>query len=157
MRITVDEKGRYKLKTFNVTLAASEPMPEKLLLSSPRSVATAARDLINQTLDAEHEHFLAFFLNIRNEVIGHKVFNSGTVDQVAVYPRSIIKAALLIGAAGLILAHNHPSGYVEPSEEDKSLTFKVKEAGRLLDIRILDHLVVGASGQYSSFAEKGLL
>jgi len=103
-----------------------------------------------------HEAFMVIFLNVQNEVLGHRILNEGTVDQVAVYPRRIIELALEVKSAGMILVHNHPSGHTQPSEEDKRLTQSITKAGALMDIRVLDHIIVGKGG-YTSFREKGLL
>jgi DNA repair protein RadC len=99
---------------------------------------------------------MAIFLSTQNELIGHEVVNEGTVDQVAVYPRRIVEKALARHAAGLIIVHNHPSGYVEPSDEDKRLTRTLKDAAHLFDIRVLDHIIVGKAGTFS-FLERGLI
>lgn len=135
------------------TAALHERMKSKPFLSSPGAVADYARLRI---AGLPHEAFMAIYLNVQNEVIGSEVVNEGTVDQVAVYPRRIIEGALARHAAGLILAHNHPSGYTDPSDEDKRLTELIRATARALDIRVLDHLVVGRGG-YFSFAERGLL
>jgi DNA repair protein RadC len=99
---------------------------------------------------------MAIYLNVQNELIVHEIINEGTVDQVAVYPRRIIERALMHHAAGLVIVHNHPSGHVEPSEEDKNLTRTVRNTAAALDVRLLDHLIVGGGG-YFSFVERGLL
>ncbi len=99
---------------------------------------------------------MVIFLNTQNELIDHAIINEGTVDQVAVYPRRILERALAHHAAGLIIVHNHPSGYTDPSEEDKRLTRTLKDLAKLLDIRLLDHLIVGRNG-YFSFLERGLI
>ncbi len=135
------------------TSVLSERMRSKPFLSSPGAVADYARLRI---AGLPHEAFMAIYLNVQNEVIGSEVVNEGTVDQVAVYPRRIIEGALARHAAGVILAHNHPSGYTDPSDEDKRLTDLIRTTARALDIRVLDHLVVGRGG-FFSFAEKGLL
>ena len=80
----------------------------------------------------------------------------GTLDSASVYPREVVKRALALNAAALILTHNHPSGVAEPSQADQMLTRRLKEALALVDIRVLDHLVVG-DGEPVSFAERGLL
>ncbi|MGL1254831.1 JAB domain-containing protein, partial [Vibrio parahaemolyticus] len=79
----------------------------------------------------------------------------GTIDSASVYPREVLKAALKVNAAALIFAHNHPSGDATPSQADKQITQRLKEALALVDIRVLDHIVVGDSA--ISFAERGLL
>jgi DNA repair protein RadC len=135
------------------TAMLSERMKSRPFLSSPGAVADYARLRI---AGLPHEAFMAIYLNVQNEIIGSEIVNEGTVDQVAVYPRRIIEGALGRHAAGLILAHNHPSGYTEPSDEDKRLTDLIRGTARALDIRLLDHLVVGRGG-FFSFAERGLL
>jgi len=131
----------------------AEGMKEKDVLSSPKVVVDFARVKLS---GLPHEAFMVVYLNVKNEVIGHEVLIEGTVDSVAIYPRRIIEAALSHRATGLILVHNHPSGHSEPSEEDKQITRAITEAARTLDIKILDHIVVGKDG-YSSFLENGLL
>jgi DNA repair protein RadC len=123
------------------------------LLTSPDSVVRFAR---MKLAGLPHEAFMVIFLNVQNEVLAHEIVNEGTVDQVAVYPRRIIEKALMHHAAGLIIVHNHPSGYTDPSEDDKRLTRSLKDAANLLNIRILDHIVVGQRG-YFSFVEGELI
>jgi DNA repair protein RadC len=95
-------------------------------------------------------------MNVKNEVIDYAILHEGTVDNVAVYPRRIYESALSRHAAGIILVHNHPSGNPIPSREDKSLTKEITETATMLDIRVLDHIVVGKDG-YFSFMENDLL
>ena len=123
------------------------------VLTSPQRVVDFARAKL---AGLPHEAFMVLFLSTQNQVIGHEIVNEGTVDQVAVYPRRIIERALAHHAAALILVHNHPSGFTDPSEEDKMLTRTLRSAAATLDVRILDHLVVGKGG-YFSFLERGLL
>jgi len=122
-------------------------------LSSPTDAAAFVRAKI---AGLPHEAFLLIFLNAKNEVTGHEVLQEGTVDRVAVYPRRVMEAALARGAAALILAHNHPSGHPEPSEEDRRLTRALAQAAKTLDLRLLDHLIV-AGDKHHSFAQAGLL
>ena len=93
---------------------------------------------------------------IRDRVIVFEELFRGTLDSASVYPREVVKRALACNAAALILTHNHPSGVAEPSQADQMLTRRLKEALALVDIRVLDHLVVG-DGEPVSFAERGLL
>ncbi|MCB4757389.1 MAG: DNA repair protein RadC [Elusimicrobia bacterium] len=123
------------------------------MLSSPEKVVDFAR---TKLAGLPHEAFMVLFLNTQNELIHSEVINEGTIDQVAVYPRRVVEKALSHHASGIILVHNHPSGYTDPSDEDKNLTRSIREAARLLDIRLLDHLVVGKAG-YCSFLERGLM
>jgi DNA repair protein RadC len=104
----------------------------------------------------EHEVFGAVFLDNRNRVIATEEMFRGTIDGASVYPREVVKAALGHNAAALMLYHNHPSGVNEPSQADIRITERLTKALQLVDIRVLDHLIVGGL-DITSFAEKGLL
>ena len=104
----------------------------------------------------EHEVFAVMFLDNQHRLIEFKVMFSGTIDAASVYPREVVKAALLLNAAAVIFAHNHPSGISTPSRADRSLTERLSSALGLLDIRVLDHIIVGR-GEMTSFAELGYL
>jgi DNA repair protein RadC len=106
--------------------------------------------------DLDHEVFCCLFLDNRNRVKACEELFRGTLDGATVHPREVVKRALAHQAAAVILAHNHPSGVAEPSLADEQLTRRLKEALGLLDIKVLDHLIVG-DGQFTSFAERGLL
>ncbi len=101
-----------------------------------------------------NEVFACLFLDNKNRVIEYEELFFGTIDGASVHPRQIIQRALSHNAAALILAHNHPSGVAEPSQSDRQITRRIKEALSLLDIRLLDHLVVG-DGEITSLAEIG--
>lgn len=103
-----------------------------------------------------HEEFHVLWLDTRHRVLAtDKLFN-GTLDGTAVYPREVVRRALEVNAAAVVLAHNHPSGVAEPSESDRRITVELREALSLVGVRILDHLVVGA-GASVSMSERGLL
>jgi DNA repair protein RadC len=104
----------------------------------------------------EHEVFAVLFLDAQNRLIAYEELFRGTLTQTSVYPREIVKAALKHNAAGLILAHNHPSGVAEPSLQDQALTRTLAEALALVDVRVMDHFVVAGGGTVS-FAERGLI
>lgn len=104
----------------------------------------------------QQEVFACLFLDTRNQIISFEKLFYGTLNSATIYPRSIAKRALYHNAASVIFAHNHPSGNPEPSEADKLMTQKLIEMLDLLEIRVLDHLVVGA-GQVISFAEENLI
>lgn len=106
--------------------------------------------------DRPRETFCCLFLDTRHRVLAFEELFCGTLDGAAVYPREVVKQALAHNAAAVILAHNHPSGVAEPSQADEALTQRLKDALALVDIRVLDHLVVG-DGDITSFAERGLL
>mgnify|MGYP000415615651 CR=1 FL=1 len=122
-------------------------------LSNPR---TAKRFLQGRLMRQEREIFLVIFMNNQHQVIIAEEMFAGTFNCVEVHPRDIIRRALQLNAAALIVAHNHPSGVSEPSRADRVLTTKLKEACILLSIRLLDHLVIG-HGETVSFAERGWL
>jgi len=123
------------------------------VLNSPEAV----RDYLRLTLAAlPYEAFLALFLDSQNRLLAPLELFRGTLAQTSVYPREVVKAALAHNAAGVIFAHNHPSGVAEPSPADELLTSSLKQALALVDIRTLDHFVV-AGHRVVSFAERGLL
>lgn len=104
----------------------------------------------------EREIFKVLFLDKANRIKEDIDLFTGTVDQAAVYPREIVRKALLLQATAVILAHNHPSGRLEPSPEDIQVTSKIVEACRTVSVKVMDHIIVGGDG-YFSFAERGLL
>ena len=103
-----------------------------------------------------HEVFCVLFLDAQNRLLMFDEMFRGTLTQTSVYPREVVKRALELHAGAVVLAHNHPSGVAEPSRADEFLTQSLKSALQLVDVRVLDHLIVGASG-VTSFAERGLL
>jgi DNA repair protein RadC len=103
----------------------------------------------------DREHFALMLLDSQHKVLECNVIFSGTIDGAAIYPREIVKTALSANAAAVILAHNHPSGQPEPSAADRRITERIKSALALLDIRVLDHIIVGDSCY--SFAQAGEL
>jgi len=104
----------------------------------------------------DYEVFACLFLDNRHRVIRFDEMFNGTIDGASVHPREVVKRALLYNAAAVILAHNHPSGVAEPSRADETLTQRLREALALIDVRVLDHFVIG-DGEVTSFAERGLL
>ena len=103
-----------------------------------------------------HEEFAVMFLNAQHRLIALKSIFRGTLTHTSVYPREVVKECLTLNAAAVVLAHNHPSGVAEPSRADESLTQTLKNALQLVEVRVLDHLVVG-QGQVVSMAERGLV
>ena len=122
-------------------------------LSSPKE---SAAYLISQLATLEHEVFSVLFLDNRHRVISFDQMFAGTIDGASVHPREVVKRTLQHNAAAVILAHNHPSGIPEPSRADISLTRRLTDALALIDVRVLDHVVVGGV-ETVSFAERGLL
>jgi DNA repair protein RadC len=136
-----------------VRRALLEEATHRDALASPDAV----RDYLRLTLSAlPHEAFVGLFLDSQNRLLQARELFRGTLAQTSVYPREVVKAALAHNAAGVIFAHNHPSGVAEPSRADELLTAALKQALALVDIRTLDHFVV-AGQRVVSFAERGLL
>jgi DNA repair protein RadC len=106
--------------------------------------------------DLEHEVFCCLYLDKRHRLIKYEELFRGTIDGASVHPREIVKLALQRNSAAVIVAHNHPSGIAEPSQADELITQRVKEALALVDIRLLDHIIVG-DGASVSLAERGLI
>lgn len=120
-------------------------------LESPEAVKAFLRLKLERQ---ESEVFAMLFMDAKHRVIEYRELFFGTIDSASVYPREIVKASLLLNAAAVILVHNHPSGDSSPSNADRVLTQRVKDALALVDVRVLDHLVVGHA-EITSLAEMG--
>ena len=105
--------------------------------------ADSALVLLNAFRMHTSEVFGALFLDNRHRVISFEILFRGTIDNTTVYPREVVKRALVLNAAAVILAHNHPSGVPEPSDADRLITKRIRDALELIDVRLLDHIVVG--------------
>ena len=129
-------------------------------LRQPEQVIREPRDAVSYLQLAfnglDRESFRVIFLNSQHGVIEIEELFQGTIDGAAVYPREVVKAALRFNAAAVILAHNHPSGCPKPSAADRRITERLSSALSLVDIRVIDHIVVGGAQTYS-FAEHGLM
>ena len=113
--------------------------------------------LINSSIkDKAKEHFKLILLNTRNQKMGISDISTGTLTTSLVHPREVFKDAISHSAASVILAHNHPSGDPEPSEEDVTITKRLVESGKLLGVEVVDHIIIGKNSFYS-FREKGLI
>lgn len=131
----------------------AEALYDRTALADP----AATREFLRLKLrDLDHEVFCALFLDSQNRVLGFETLSVGTINSASVYPREVVKRALQAQAAAVIFAHNHPSGVAEPSTADRTLTNRLRDALALVDIRVLDHFVVG-EGSPVSFAERGWL
>jgi DNA repair protein RadC len=133
--------------------AAAQPLREAPVFDAPQKV----KDYLALKLGRRaQEVFVVLFLDGQHRLIEAEEMFHGTLTQTSVYPREVVRRALHHNAGAVILAHNHPSGAAEPSRADEHLTQALKSALQLVDVRVLDHFVVG-HGQVSSFAERGLL
>jgi DNA repair protein RadC len=130
-----------------------ENLGKKDVLSSPNDTKNF---LLAQLRAYQHEVFACLFLDNRHQIISFDEMFQGTIDGASVYPREVVKQALARNAAAVIFAHNHPSGVAEPSLADKNITQRLQEALKLVDIRVLDHFIIGDNTAVS-FAELGLL
>ena len=121
-----------------------------------RSPADTETFLLARLRDRPHELFCCLYLDNRHRVLRFEELFRGTIDGTSVYPREVVKQALAANAAAVILAHNHPSGVAEPSSADERITTRIRAALELVDIRLLDHLIIG-DGISTSLASRGIL
>ncbi len=136
---------------------ARRALEEKLKSGDTMSSPGSVRDYLRLSLQGkQHEVFIGIFLDAQNRTIATEELFRGTLTQTSVYPREVVKRALHHNAAAIIFAHNHPSGIAEPSHADEILTQSLKQALSLVDVRVLDHFIVGG-GAAMSFAERGLI
>jgi len=159
-RALAQEKGIGKAR-----LAVLEALPELArryfeetlpLGEAIRSPADTETFLLARLRDRPHEVFCCLFLDNRHRVLLFDELFRGTIDGTSVYPREVVKQALAVNAAAVILAHNHPSGVAEPSQADERITRRIRAALELVDIRLLDHLIIG-DGTSTSLASRGML
>lgn len=153
-----DVNGQYRPAQAEEVLShARRLLADRVRRGATMSSPEAVKDHLRVELGVlEHEVFCVLFLDAQHRIIALKQLFRGTVSQTSVYPREVVKEALSVNAAAVILAHNHPSGSVEPSRADEFLTQTLKTALALVDVRVLDHLVV-AGADVCSFAERGLV
>ncbi|MCU0898247.1 MAG: DNA repair protein RadC [Burkholderiales bacterium] len=155
---TVPGIGAAKSAQLKAALAiAARALREQAGARDALSSPAAVRDFLSLRLrDRDREVFVAVLLDAQNRVIHVEELFQGTLTQTSVYPREVVKCALRHNAAAVIFAHNHPSGIAEPSQADRLLTEALRKALDTVDVKVLDHFVVGAAGG-TSFAERGLL
>ena len=164
--ISADQKQFCAMKGIGITqfiqLQACTEMTRRYLLAELKagycfsSSETVKMYLQTELENTEREIFLVLFLDNQHRLIKQERLFLGTINKAMVYPREVIKEALACNAAAIILAHNHPSGVAEPSFSDRQITQAIKQAAELMEIRVLDHFVIG-KGDYFSFAEQNLL
>lgn len=145
----LDAQAIFKMANY----LARQQLKKGRAIGSPSDCFDALQALL-QTY--EHEVFGLIYLDQQHRIITHEILFRGTINQASVYPRELIKSALSHNAAAVILFHNHPSGKTEPSNADDLLTQQIKTAFEHIEIRILDHVIIGHSGHYS-YAQSGKL
>lgn len=139
LAIVKEERKRYSLAPF---------------IQSPIDAAQSFQ-IIFELEKAAEEIFCALFLNTKNKIIGAAEVSHGTLNASLVHPRELFKKALFHNAAAVIIGHNHPSGNPQPSHEDILIFKKLKTAGEMLDIQILDQIIIGENGDFYSFSQHG--
>jgi len=144
-----DAQGRYLLATADQILEAARQAIE-------HKMQRVKEYLRAKLAGFEHEVFAVLFLDTQHCLIEYAEMFRGTIDSASVYPRELVKEALRLNAAAVIVSHNHPSGNPEPSAADRALTQRLRDALALVDVRTLDHIIV-AGGSTTSFAERGLI
>lgn len=148
MKLTAKEKS---------VLKEAEAIYERLaqahtgeFLNSPELVANIFKARL---VGEEREHFEVAYLDQQHQLLTTERLFSGTVNQASVHPREIAKRCLELNAAAAILAHNHPSGNTSPSDSDLSITKQIKDALKMFEVRVLDHIIIGTSGRWHSMAQ----
>lgn len=148
----------YRRKAAGAPLSTEVPVLRVQLM---RESSRLMRRLIDTAEDAaevigdylafeDREHFVILLLDVRSHLLGIHTVSIGTLNMAVISPREVFKAAILGNAAAIVLGHNHPSGDTTPSPEDYHITEQLKQAGKLLDIDVLDHIIVGSAGNYRS-------
>lgn len=152
-----DVSGIYHAVERNELLkTAQDSITDKFMQGEALTSSNKTADYLQILLgNYEHEVFYAIWLNSQHQVLNAQELFRGTIDAASVYPREVVKEGLAFNAAAVIFAHNHPSGTKEPSQADIQITKRLKEALGLIDVRVLDHFIIGK--QVTSMAEKGLL
>jgi DNA repair protein RadC len=151
-----DAQGRYQSATpAQIFAAARQAVEQQYARGTAMSTPEVVRDYLQKKLCGfPHEVFAILLLDSQHRLLDYIELFRGTIDSASVYPREVVKESLTRNAAAVILTHNHPSGVPEPSAADRALTQRLKDALALIDVRVLDHIVVGGQNTVS-FAERG--
>jgi len=144
----VGPSNAFGLKLFQAVSErlAKEKIPEIIDFSSTKIIAEFLQKLLGRE---KREHFIAFYLDSKNHLIEYRTISIGILNASLVHPREVFEPAVSLHSSSVIVAHNHPSGSVEPSSEDRDITKKLVESGRLLGIDVRDHIIVSNSGFFS--------
>jgi DNA repair protein RadC len=145
----------YRIPIYKVQLVRDSSQPSTLKkVSKPSDVCDILRTYLE---GADRENFVILMLDTKNQVIGINTVGVGILNACPVHPREVFKPAILSNAAGIILGHNHPSGDPGPSKDDLELTVRLKDAGDILGIAVIDHIIIGDNNRYVSLKERGTL
>ena len=145
----------YRIPMYKISMIRDGTVcAERRVVSRSEDLATILRDYFAHH---DREEMLAVLLDAKHKIIAFHTVAIGSASLAIVHPRETFKAAIVGQASALILAHNHPSGDPTPSQEDRQLTRRLKDCGTLLGIPVLDHLIIGDGGRYTSFADRGEL
>jgi DNA repair protein RadC len=151
---TAPNSGLYRIPVFRCSLVREG----SFLGSRPVADASDAAELVREYLfNVDREHFVVVLLNGRNECIGVNTVSIGGLGESLAHPREVFKPAILAGAAAVVLGHNHPSGDPDPSTADVATTRRLKQAGEVLGIPVLDHVIVAYPGKWASLKLLDLL
>ncbi len=140
-------------------LSVEDTPPAAAVLDSPEALARAWRELVavKPWFDPDKEHMVVFVLNTRLGMKGWNLVSVGTVNETQCHPREVLRPVLVAAGCSFAVAHNHPSGCVHPSEADRRITKRLQECAELLQVRMVDHVIVGAGHQMFSFREAGMM
>ncbi len=149
---------RYGKSTFEVRVQRINETPGSIRVDDPISAVAYWREKIAVMpwYDPEREMCVSIMLNTRLSAIGHTLVGIGSLNECVVHARDVFRGAVAMGSYGVLVLHNHPSGEASPSAADRAITKRLVEAGQILQISVLDHVIVGANSHYS-FREAGLV
>jgi DNA repair protein RadC len=149
--ITYSNLGQFRVHVVN------DDPPPPLALDAPDSVVNAWRTLVatNPWFDPDKEHMVVFVLNTRLGLKGWNVVSVGTVNETTCHPREVLRPVLVAAGHGFVVVHNHPSGDPNPSQADREVTRRLRDAAALMQVRLIDHIIVGSNGRHYSFREAG--
>ena len=157
--MTTDKPKCFRLKVIKPvweTLSINEPLPDYLRTNRRIKTSNDLYHLFRYLVNETKEHFLCLHLDSKNKILCVDQVSVGSLNASIVHPRDCLKSAILSSAAAIAFVHNHPSGDPEPSREDLELTTRLKQAGDLLGLRVLDHIIIGED-RYVSLADQGLI
>ena len=143
-----------------IEIVSLKMIRENSIMYSNRTISTPSEavNLLRYLLEeCDREKMLVCCLNTKNEPTNISVVSVGSLNSSIVHPREVFKTAIISNSASIIIAHNHPSGNSKPSKEDMSITERIKQAGKIIGIQMIDHIIIGENGEYTSLKEEGII